>query len=58
MLPGVKVGRDYRLKGSGGAGVPLRARREITVPESRTSQRAEPISTDLILTNLFVLGRA
>ena len=58
MLPGVKVGRDYRLKGSGGAGVSLRALGEITVLEQRASQRAEPISTDLILANLLVLRRA
>ena len=58
MLPGVKVGRDCRLKGSGGAGVSLSALREITVLEQRTSQRPKPISIDLILANLFVLGRA
>ena len=52
------MGRDYRDKGSGGAGVPLRALMEITVLEQSTSQRAEPISTDLILANLFVLKRA
>ena len=60
MLPGVKVGTYYRGKGSGGGWCAPQGteRNQHTVFEQRLSQRAVPIFTEVILANLFVLGRA